>query len=206
MDEAIAGVERFDYIIFSGGNCVSNFFERLKTLGLGKAALREPRIVAIGNSAVSALNKESLEVHYRPSVHTADGVVEGFTGVSGKSFLLVRVEGASSKLPERLRRIGGEVMEVAGYRMGVRATQEMAEEALGQRLHALALANPTSVRFFLKGIQALELDLHQVLEAVTIAAVGPATAEAATTEGLTPHIVSKGHIADLAESLTEYFR
>lgn len=37
------------------------------------------------------------------------------------------------------------------------------------------------------------------------AAVGPATAEATKSLGLTPDIVSKGHIVDLAESLTDLF-
>ena len=43
------------------------------------------------------------------------------------------------------------------------------------------------------------------MKGVTIAAVGPATAEAARSHGLTSDIVSKGHIADPAESLTDFF-
>jgi len=205
MDEAILDLKRFDYIVFSGSNCVMNFLERLKALGPGKAALTEAKIVAIGHGAVSALKKEAVEIHYLPRVHTAGGVAEGFGDIYGKSFLLVRVEGASQGLPERLRRMGAEVKEVAGYRMDVHATEKMGEQAFGQKLHVLALANPTSVRFFLKGAQDLDLVFTEILKEVIIAAVGPATAEAATRHGLTPHIVSKGHIADLAESLVHHF-
>ncbi|MDY6952877.1 MAG: uroporphyrinogen-III synthase [Thermodesulfobacteriota bacterium] len=205
MDQAMLDLSRFDYIVFSGANCVVNFLERLKTLGPGKAALREAKTVAIGHGAVSALNKEAIEIDHRPRIHTADGVAEGFGEISGKSFLLVRVEGASQRLPERLRRMGAEVRDVAGYRMDVLAAEKMADQAFGQTLHALALANPTSVRFFLKGARDLALGLAKVLKEVLMAAVGPATAEAATRHGLAPHIVSKGHIADLAESLTDYF-
>ena len=205
MDEAILDLKQFDYIVFSGSNCVMNFLERLKALGPGKAALREAKLVAIGHGAVSALKKEAIEIHYLPRVHTADGVAEGFKDMSAMAVLLVRVEGASRKLPERLRQMGAQITEVPGYRMDVLATEKMAEQAFGQKLHALALANPTSVRFFLKGTKELDLDLKEALREVTIAAVGPATAEAATRHGLRPHIVSKGHIADLAESLTDFF-
>jgi uroporphyrinogen-III synthase len=67
------------------------------------------------------------------------------------------------------------------------------------------LANPTAVRFFLKGAEDISLKLGETLKGVMIAAVGPATAEAAEARGLKPDIVSKGHIADLAESLSKYF-
>ena len=205
MDRAIQQLKDFDCIIFSGSNCVINFMRRLQGLRLGKAALSQPKIVAIGHGAVSALKKEGIEIDYVPKMHTAEGVTGGLGEISGSVFLLVRVESASPGLPERLRRMGAEVTEVAGYRMLVDATAEMAENAFGHKLDALALANPTSVRFFLKGAEEVGLDLEDTLKEVTIAAVGPATAEAAIRHGLTPHIISKGHIADLAESLTDFF-
>jgi uroporphyrinogen-III synthase len=101
--------------------------------------------------------------------------------------------------------MGAKVSEVAGYRMLVHATAQMAKKVFGRDLDALALPNPTSVRFFLKGAKEVGLDLADALKEVTIAAVGPVTADVATMHGLTPDIISKGHITDLAESLTDFF-
>ncbi|OPL12882.1 MAG: hypothetical protein AVO38_14400 [delta proteobacterium ML8_D] len=117
--------------------------------------------------------------------------------------MLVRVDGASRSLPEGLKDLGAGVIEVAGYRMLVEASVEMAEKVFGRRLDFLALANPTAVRFLVKALDELGLDLQESLEGVTIAAVGPATAEAAGSHFLVPDMVSTGHIADLAEALAK---
>jgi uroporphyrinogen III methyltransferase/synthase len=205
MDSAIQQLKDFDYIIFSGSNCVTNFLDRLHRLQIGKSALSEAKMVAIGHGAVSALKNEGIEIDYVPGVHTAEGVTGGLGEISGSVFLLVRVEAASRSLPEKLRRMRAVVTEVAGYRMLVDATTEMAEKAFGDKIDALALANPTSVRFFLKGAEEVGLDLAGALKGVTIATVGPATAEAAIRHGLKLDIISKGHITALAESLTDFF-
>ena len=138
-------------------------------------------------------------------MHTAEGVTEQLRDINGSNFLLIRVEGASRSLPERLTRLGGEVSEVVGYRMLVEATAEEGKKIFGRKLDVLALANPTASRFLVKATDDLGIDLRVHLTGVTIAAVGPATAEATISLGLTPDIVSKGHIADLAESLTDLF-
>ena len=205
MDRAIRQLNDHDWIIFSGSNCVINFLKRFEVLQLSKAALSGAKICAIGRGAVSALKKQGVEIQYIPKLHTAEAVTAGLGEASGSAFVLVRVEGASRGLPQRLRDLGAKVTEVVGYRMLVDATVEMAEKAFGLRLDALALANPTAVRFFSKGVEQVGLNLEHSLKKVTIAAVGPATAKAAERQGLTPEIVSRGHIADLAESLTGFF-
>jgi uroporphyrinogen III methyltransferase/synthase len=203
MDKAIQQLQDFDWIIFSGSNCVVNFFDRLDTLGLGEEAIMESRIGAIGYGAFSALKKLGIEVDYVPKVHTAEGVTSGLGDIQGSNLLLVRIDGASRDLPDKLRDLGARVTEVAGYRMIVEASAETAERAFGQKLHALALANPTAVRFLVKASEKLGIDLQSRLKEVTIAAVGPTTAEAARSHGYGPHIVSGGHIADLAETLAD---
>lgn len=205
MDRAIRRLKDFDFIIFSGSNCVINFLQRLEGLLASRAAIGDLKVVAIGYGAVSALRKEGVEIDYVPEVHTAEGVTESLGEISGSVFLLVRVDGASQSLRESLRRMGAKVSEVAGYRMLVHATAQMAEKAFGRGLDTLALANPTSVRFFLKGVKDVGLDPADTLKEVTIAAVGPVTADVAMMHGLTPDIISKGHITDLAESLTDFF-
>ena len=205
MDRAIQQLKRFEWTIFSGTNCVVNFFDRLNTLGLGKTAIKATRVGAIGHGAYSALRKESIQVDHAPKDHTAVGVTEGLGDTNGLNFLLVRVEGASRSLPERLHSLGAKVTEVVGYRMLIEASARTAEKVFGRKLHALGLANPAAVRFLVNGADELGIDLHVRLKGVAIAAVGPATAEAAKSHGLMPDIVSRGHIADLAETLTDFF-
>jgi uroporphyrinogen III methyltransferase/synthase len=205
MDKAIRELKSFDWIILSGSNCVVNFLDRLNTLGLGRETIMGSRIGAIGHGAHSALKKEGIDIAYVPKVHTAEGVTGGLGDINGSNFLLVRVEDASRSLPERLINLGAKVNEVVGYRMLVEASVGMAEKVFGGKLDVLALANPTAVRFLVKATDDMGIRLQVRLEGVTIVAVGPATAEAAKSLGLTPDMVSKGHIADLVESLTDFF-
>lgn len=203
LDEAIQQLSEFDWIIFSGSNCVVNFFERLDRLGLSKAALTGPRVGAIGYGAFSALKKWGVEVDYVPRRHTAKEIIAGLHGISNLRFLLIRVEGADRNLPRGLKDLGAEVSEVAGYRMLIEASAEMIKRVFGRRLDVLALANPTAVRFLVKAAGELNFDLQEFSKGVSIAAVGPATAEEARRHGLAPDIIAKGRITDLAEALVK---
>jgi uroporphyrinogen III methyltransferase/synthase len=205
MDHAIGELDRFDWVIFSGSPCVSNFFARLAVSGSGRSAFRGVRTGAIGHGAVRAMKKQQIAVDYIPAVHTAESVVEGLGKIEGLNFLLVRVEGAPEALPSRLRDGGAAVCEVAGYRMNMTATERKARIAFGGKPDALALANPTAVRWLLRGAGKAGLDLKKALSGIPVAVVGPVTAETAAAGGLKPAFVSGGHIADLAEDLTRFF-
>lgn len=87
--------------------------------------------------------------------------------------------------------------------MLIEASEEMIKRAFGRRLDVLALANPTAVRFLVKAAGELNFDLQEFFKEVSIAAVGPATAEEARRHGLAPDIIAKGRITDLAEALVK---
>ena len=204
MDKAIENLYRFDWIVFSGSNCVNNFMERYNALIKDRAGIESLQIAAIGHGAVKALREKNIEADYIPPVHTAREVVDGFGEISGSRFLLIRIEGAAPSLPQKLEKAGAEVTEVHGYRMIVTADIEMAKKTFGSKLDAVALPNPTAVMFLLKGIEMAGMNL-EVLKGVFIAVVGPATAETALGSGLMPGLISKGHITNLRDSLIEYY-
>lgn len=199
MDKAVGELAAFDWLVFSGSNCVVNFLDRMGAAG--RELSGRTRLAAIGTGATGKLRQAGLPPDYIPRQHTAAAVVEGFGEVAGLKFLLIRVAGASRTLPETLQRLGAEVREIAGYRMLVRADREAAEQVFASRPDALALANPSAVRFFLQGLAQAGLQPAAALRNTPIVAVGPATARAARAGGLSPTVTSQGHIADLAASL-----
>ncbi len=83
-----------------------------------------PKIIAIGCGAMSAINKEGIEIHHVPKLRTAEGVTADLGEVSGSMLMLVRVEGTSQDLPRRLRGMGAWITKVVSYRMFVNATAE----------------------------------------------------------------------------------
>ena len=204
IDKAISHLDQFDWVIFSGSNCVNNFMERYNALVKDRVGLESLKIAAIGHGALKALREKTIEADYIPPVHTAQEVVDGLGDIFGARFLLIRIEGAAPSLPQKIKEAGAKVTEVHGYRMIVTADSTMAKKIFDSRLDAVALPNPTTVMFLLKGMELAGIDL-EVLKGALIAAVGPATAETAEKAGLIPGLVSKGHIADLRDSLIEYF-
>lgn len=205
MDDAIRELATYDWLVFSGSNCVINFLERIEILRVERKVLGQVRLAAIGTGAAGKLRHAGLRPDYLPRQHTAGAVAEGLGELTGSKCLLVRVAGASRSLPKKLQELGAEVREIAGYRMLVRGDRETAEQVFALRPQAVALANPSAVRYLLQGLAQAGLPPIEILKNIPVAAVGPATARAAVARGLSPAVVSKGHIADLPASLASLF-
>jgi uroporphyrinogen III methyltransferase/synthase len=205
MDEAIRELAAFDWLVFSGSNCVTNFLDRLDALPVNRDILEQVRLAAIGTGAAGKLRQAGLRLDYTPQQHTAQAVAKGFGEVAALRFLLIRVAGASRALPEKLQDLGAEIREIEGYRMLVRADRERARRIFGQRPHAVALANPSAIRYLLQGLAQAGLQAVEALQGIPMAAVGPATAKAARASGITPAVTAEGHISDLPASLASLF-
>ncbi|MEJ2031908.1 MAG: uroporphyrinogen-III synthase [Deltaproteobacteria bacterium] len=199
MDEAIRELPFFNWLVFSGSNCVVNFLGRMENADC--KIPDEMRLAAIGTGAAGKLRQAGFRPDYIPRQHTAAAVTGGFGKVAGLRFLLIRVAGASRALPEKLQELGADIREIAGYRMLVRADRKTAERVFASRPHAVALPNPSAVRFLLQGLAQAGLQPAEALRDIPVVAVGPATARAARTSGLSPTVTSQGHIADLAATL-----
>ena len=207
LDLALARLDQYAWIIFSGGLSVENFLSRL-ALHSEAAALRErlrqSSIVAIGHAALQALKAASVPVSLSPRQHTAEPVVDELTArasLSAQRLLLVRVEGAGRDLPAELERRGARVEEASGYRMEVRPSDDQAANLLRGRLDAVALANPTAVRYLGRALAGVTPALRSLLTRPLIAAAGPATAQTAEEHGFRVGLVAAGHVADLARQL-----
>jgi len=202
MDAAIRGAAGFDWLLFAGSNCVKNFFARLAALAADREIVFARRVAAVGFGALSALKAQGVAADVYPKRHVAADVVAALEekgSLAGKKFLLVRVAGAPPSLPGLLREKGAEVTEAAGYRVIIEAKE--AASNLEPKPDAVAFANPTAVRLFLRAMRELGRDAAEYLAGVEVASVGPATTEAARGAGLTVDIASAGSQADLMKDL-----
>jgi len=199
LDDALERVETFDWVVFSGRRCVENAFGRRDLSGLGFPGA--PRIGAIGSGAVRALRRCGVQPGVVPSWHRAAEVADAMGDAKGHSVLLVRVEGASAALPDALTERGAEVTEVVGYRMEVVADPGPMHRAFERPFDAIALANPSTVRYLLEGLEQAGLTLEHATRGALVAVAGPATAEMAHTHGLAPCLVAAGRLRDLARDL-----
>ncbi|MBI4515423.1 MAG: uroporphyrinogen-III C-methyltransferase [Deltaproteobacteria bacterium] len=185
LDAAIAGVQAFDWLVFTSVNGVEKFFERLRQLERDVRVLHRARLAAVGPQTAQALAERGLRVDVMPEEFRAEGVAEAMqaAGVSGQRVLLPRAAGAREILPVMLRAAGAVVEEVASYdtvRPNLDVT-ELRRQLTGGAVDLVTFTSSSTVRNFL---ELLGGDAVALLARAAIGCIGPITADTARELGL----------------------
>ena len=214
LDNAIAHLSGFDWLILTSSNGIDYFFERLLTQGKDARALAGVKIAVVGKKTAASLKEHGLQPDFTPPNFVADSVVEHFPEIlQGKNVLFPRVEtGGREVLVKELTAKGAEVTEVAAYQSGCPA--QIAPAALEvlqtQKVDVITFASSKTVKHFFQLLEtSFPRDSEQFpnpvsrLQSVCLASIGPQTsitchqllgrvdveAEEYTLEGLTQAIV-----------------
>jgi uroporphyrinogen III methyltransferase / synthase len=182
LDRAIAGIARFDWIVFTSATGVEAFVERLKGLGRDIRSIGAASIAAIGPATAAHLKNYALRVAAMPSEFRAEAIVKaiGVKKVAGARFLIPRALVAREALPKILREMGArEVLVAPAYRT-VRpkadGVERMRQLAAAAAIDLVAFTSSSTVTNFRAVVGKSSLGLKA-------AAIGPITAETARREG-----------------------
>jgi uroporphyrinogen-III synthase len=196
LDAALAGLERYAWIVFTSANTVNAVLGRLTLLGLPpRLGARGPRIAAVGPATAAALRQSFPEdrVALAPEASfRGTALAEAFAGhgVGGERVLLPGSTRARGELPAALREAGAVVDVVEAY-----ATVEppdlagRVEQALAAGFDLVAFASPSAVEAFAQAAGGRARGLPAV-------AIGPTTAEAARAAGLDVRAVAQPSTAE----------
>ena len=214
LDNAIAHLSDFDWLILTSSNGIDYFFERLLAQGKDARALGGVKIAVVGKKTATSLKARGLQPDFIPPNFVADSLIEHFPEpLEGKKLLFPRVEtGGREVLVQEMTAKGAVVTEVATYQSGCPA--QIAPAALDalhkQRVDVITFASSKTVKYFCQLLEkALPGDSGQFptpefrLQRVCIASIGPQTsitcrqllgrvdveAQEYTLEGLTEAIV-----------------
>lgn len=209
LDQAIAQLDRYHWILFTSANGFTFFLRRLLALGRDLRALAHLKIGAIGPGTASALEEMGLCPDLVPSEFVAEAFVEalGKEALQGQRILLPRAEQARDVLPQGLRRMGADVDVVSAYRTAkASGDRERLKQLLVERkVHLMTFTSSSTVAHLAQMLKGE--DLRTLFEGVTIACIGPITAQAAEKLGLEVHIVPPSYtIPATASAIVEYFR
>jgi uroporphyrinogen III methyltransferase/synthase len=118
VDEALARLDQFQWLVFSSSNGVRYFLDRLKSTGRDLRALRDLRLAAIGPGTAEELASYHLRVDLVPDQFRAEALAESLepAAARGEKFLLARASRGREVLAERLAAAGGHVEQVVVYR------------------------------------------------------------------------------------------
>jgi uroporphyrinogen III methyltransferase/synthase len=117
LDNAIARLESFDWLIFTSANGVRFFTQRLDASSRDLRAVRA-RICAIGPATAAALAALHLKVDLVPPRYVAESLVAAFEKIpiEGARILMPRAAVARDLIPAELEKRGARVTVVEAYR------------------------------------------------------------------------------------------
>ncbi len=210
LDEAIALLKDFDWLILTSANGVTYFCDRLLSLGKSIEDLAGIKIAVVGKKTSQYLQKHSLKPDFIPPAYVADSLVEEFPeSLQGKKVLFPRVEtGGRELLVEALTEEGAKVTEVPAYQSACpKEIPSLTLKAMRQRnIDIVTFASSKTVKNFHRLLKSnfLPAELDDFLTQIIIASIGPQTslscqeifnrvdieAQEYTLEGLTQGIVS----------------
>ncbi|HUG14897.1 MAG TPA: uroporphyrinogen-III synthase [Thermomicrobiales bacterium] len=199
LDTALSRVTEYDWVLFTSTNAVDIVFDRVESLGLELSSLAGVRLATIGSSTADRVNSRGLAVSFVPERAIAESMLDGLVrlGLSGARILLPRARVARNTLPDGLRAAGARVDIVEVYETRATAGDEDAIDdvrALGADW--VTFTSQSSVRNTLAALGG------RVPEGARIACIGPITAEAAHSAGLTVDILASEHsVSGLADAL-----
>ncbi|MBI4483957.1 MAG: uroporphyrinogen-III synthase [Acidobacteria bacterium] len=212
LDNAVARLDQYHWILFTSANGVDAFFKRLARAGKRPSILRGLRVAAIGPATAGRLRGRGQRVHVIPGEFRAEAVVEalvariGAERLKGLRFLLPRAREARDVLPRNLRRLGARVDVVEAYRAApprdgaIRLRRLLEDEAVD----AVTFTSSSTAKNF---VRMLHGDRAQrLVQRATIAAIGPVTARTLRTLGLWVHIQPDRYtIPALARAIALYY-
>ena len=208
LDKAIENLSTYDWLIFTSVNGASFFFNRLYAKNKDVRALCKMHTAVIGPATAKRLLDFGLQSDIVPETYRAESIIKAFTGkdLNGKKILLPRAKEARPILPLELTRMGAVVDEVTAY--CTRAVQDNANLVLKRlREKTIDLITFTSSST-VKNFHALlpHQDLKILMQDVTVACIGPITADTARNLGFDIHIIAESFtIPGLCEAIKQYY-
>ncbi len=208
LDAAIDRLDTYDWLVLTSVNGVSFFFDRLYERGRDVRALKDVRTATIGPATAKRLRDFGLNSDIVPKTYQAESIIEVFKekSMEGKKVLLPRAKAARPILPVELRKMGATVDEIPAYQ-----TEQAREnvDVLIRRLEdrsvdILTFTSSSAARNF-KALLPPER-FERLIEGVTVASIGPITANTARELGFKVDIEATEYtIPGLCDAILQHF-
>lgn len=209
LEAAIERLSTYDWLVFTSVNGVKYFFKKLFDMGLDVRALGGLKTAAIGPATADRLFQFGVRTDIVPTSYRAESVVDAFgkEDISGKKILLPRAMEARPILPEELTRLGAVVDEVVSYRtLQDQSNADQVRDRLAAKdIDMITFTSSSTARNF----RALIPDeqVADLLADVTIAAIGPITADTSKELGMPATVVADTYtIPGLCETILAHYQ
>ncbi|MGB2925152.1 MAG: uroporphyrinogen-III C-methyltransferase [Limnothrix sp.] len=180
LDQAIATLDTFQWLILTSANGVEFFFKRLQTLGKDARALSNIKIAVVGKKTAKFLKQQGLNADFIPPDFVADSLVENFPEVlKGQKILFPRVEtGGRDVLVKELSDKGATIIEAPAYESGCPTSipSEVWQAIRAKKIDIITFASSKTVKNVWQLIQNNGGNF-KLVQSMKLASIGPLTTE-----------------------------
>ncbi len=154
IDNAIARLGDFDWIVFTSARGVDAFMARMRERGRDIRDAARASIGAIGPATAACVEQYALRVAAMPSEYRAEAIIPaiGRERIAGKRFLIARAQEAREVLPEMLRSEGAAEVVVAPIYKTVAPTgaaiERIRDLVVAQAPHLVVFTSSSTVSNF----------------------------------------------------------
>ncbi len=183
LDDAIGRLPEFEWLVFTSGNGVRFFLERLVGLGSDLRAFGHLKLAAIGPATAQTLARYHLRADLVPDSYRSEALAEALsTRAAGRRILLARADRGRALLREELEKVA-DIHQVAVYQ---NADAEALPELVARRIES------GTVDWITLTSSAIATRLHALLpeaarslvgRQVRLATLSPVTSETVTRLG-----------------------
>ncbi len=208
LDEAVYSLAAYNWVVLTSINGVAALADRLAAAGLDWSARGAARFAVIGPATAAALRAHGVAPDLMPDEYVAEAIAARLGTVADQRILLLRADIARKALADDLRRTGADVTELAAYRTVVQPPESARLSALIEtdRPDVITFTASSTVLGLLAGLATLDRDPASALRGITLAAIGPITANTLREHGLTPAVVAESYtIPGLVRALVAHY-
>lgn len=183
---AIAGIERYGWLLFTSSTAVVRFWDEWRYAGRDARDLAGIRVICCGTATAAAMERRGVHADVRLPTYDAASVTAAVSRTPdfrSRLVLFPSESGAISPIAERLAKAGFPVESVEAVHNVADASDAavVRDRLIRGEIDAVAFASSGTVHAF---VDALGADAGQAI----VAAIGPATAQTASSFGLPVHI------------------
>lgn len=188
-DAAINKLGTFDWVVFTSINAIHAFFRRLFDKGFDARLMNGCKIAAVGKVTSDCLLQYGLQADLLPEKFTGEGLVEALVeeGMAGKNVLVPRALEARKVLEDGLAQAGAQVTIAPVYQNLPPVTEgaELRKEIEAGEIDMVTFTSSSTVHNFVAMMACNDnQELVELLDGVTVAAIGPITGKTVEEYGL----------------------
>ena len=207
VDQALAHLETFDWLVFSSANGVRYFLDRLLETGGDMRRLGRVRLAAIGPGTAAQLARYHLRADLVPEEFRAEALAEALLQAmaaqpTGTRVLLVRASRGRPVLADMLQAAGVSVQQVVAYTSTdvSEPAPEIAQALAEGRIHWVTVTSSSIAR-------SLVEMFGQNLRTTQLASISPLTSAVLRELGYPPAVEAKQYtLPGLIEAILEAIR